>query len=153
MYSFYDDRGENSRKYYIVATDGKTAKSVAKKFIKKRIDKHKSLAKVALGTLMNKVAKTSKANVDTATQDTKKIANDMSRATSSGYGDGNSGKYSLKCEDNLDYAMLALKGEQIAFDLACQKAANKIASVIKQKTGDNFFTPPILTPFPEIRSK
>lgn len=153
VYTFVDNRGENSREYLIVAPDIETASEVAKEKIAKRIARHKTLAKHALGLLMNKTAQTSKPVNDKVNAETKRIADEMSRASTSGYSGSSSGKYSLTCEDNLDYAMLALKGGQPAFDMACAKAANKIASVLKRKVANNFFSPDIQTPFPEIRSK
>jgi len=153
VFSFEDTHGEKSRKRYIVATDAKAAQKAARDFIKRRIARHKGLAKLALGKLMAKAARTSKPVTDAANQDTTRIAGEVTRATSSGTGTGSSGHYTLTCEDNLDYALLALKGGQAAFDEACGKAANKIASVIKNKLADSFLKPDIQTPFPELRGR
>lgn len=153
VFSFVDKRGDNSRKYFIVAPDLKTARMVCNNFITKRINKHKGLAKFALGKLMNKASQTSKPVSDNVTQETTNIANEVSNATTSGQGSGSYGNYSLTCEDNLDYAMTALNGGSSTFDMACQKAANKIASVLKRKIEGNFFAPTIETPFPELRSR
>lgn len=153
VFSFVDNHGEKSRKRYIVAPDAKSAQRAARDYIKRRVARHKGLAKLALGKLMSKAARTSKPVTDAANQDTTRIAGEVTRATSIGSGSGNSGHYTLTCEDNLDYALLALKGGQTAFDAACSKAANKIASVIKHKLADSFLKPNIDTPFPELRGR
>ena len=153
VYSFLDNHGKTNRKRYIVATDAKAAKKAAKDFIRRRVARHKGLAKLALGKLMGKAAKTSKPVTSAANQDNARIAAEVTRATASGTGTGSSGHYTLTCEDNLDYALLALKGGQAAFDAACGKAANKIASVIKHKLADSFLKPEIQTPFPELRGR
>lgn len=152
VFSFIHQR-EKAYEYLVVAFSAKTAKQMAQDYIKRRIEHYKGLAKLALGKLMNKAAITSKAITDVTTEDAKKVADDVSDAYSEGLGDGKKGRYSLTCEDDLDYAMDALKGGQAAFNLACAKAANKIASVIKQKVADRILAPNIDTPFPEVRSK
>ena len=101
---------------------------------------------------MNKTAETSKVQ-DSVNSGTSSIADKVSKATSTSTGDKSSGGYSLTCEDNLDYAMLALKGKQAAFDTACMKAANKIASILKRKLNNDFFSPNVEIPFPEVRKR
>lgn len=152
VFSFVHTR-EKPRECLVVAFSAKTAKAMAQEYIRKRIEHYKGLAKLALGKLMNKAAITSRPINDVTTEDAKKVANEVSDAYAEGLGDGKKGRYSLTCEDNLDYAMDALKGGQAAFNLACAKAANKIASVIKQKVADKILAPNIETPFPDVRSR
>lgn len=152
VYSFLDRRGDKETKYLIVAPSAAVAKRKASDIIKKRIARHKGLARCALGKLMNKTAETTNVS-DAVNQKTAGVADKTTVVRRTRQGGDYSGSYSLTCEDNLDYAMLALKGGQAAFDAACQKAANKIASVIQHKVGNGFFGPKIETPFPEVRQR
>ena len=70
--------------------------------------------------------------------------------------DGNGGKYALVLDDNLRYALDAIKGGRAAVDMQMKKAMNKIVSVINQKLKKNggLFGPQKLeTPFPEVRKR
>ena len=152
VYTFFDiKRGSESVAYFIVAPDAKSARARAQEIVNKRLSRYKGLARLALGRLMNKASQTSQSSTDNATPFSQKVANEVSQATAYGTGSGAEGAYSLTCEDNLDYATLALKGGPSAVDMAAMKAANKIASVIRRKIGDEFFHPVIDTPFPELR--
>ena len=59
-------------------------------------------------------------------------------------------------DDNLRYALAAIKGGQVAVDTQLKKAMNKIVSVINQKIKKNgglFGDGKLDTPFPEVRQR
>lgn len=61
--------------------------------------------------------------------------------------------YSIHIEDNLNYALDALKSGQSSIDTAMMKAANKIASVINQKCKGLVGFEKLDIPFPEVRTR
>ena len=142
-----DERNKKSKSYYVIAPTEKMAIAKCKEVIKKRITKFKGLARLALGKLMQKIAYTS-VN-DQVSPSSVVIADKTTKVNTSTVGKA----YSLTAYDNLDYALLALKGGKASLDTQLMKAANKISSVIKRKVGDDFFTPKFESPFPEVRSK
>jgi len=59
--------------------------------------------------------------------------------------------FSITLNDNLDYALPAVKGGQSGIDLAFQKAMNKITATINHKCKDLLMFKKLDTPFPEIK--
>lgn len=148
VFRFNDEHGEKKYKYLIVAPDAKTAVKVAKQIKQRRAMRYSGLAKVALTRLMRKTATVSDggempdaAVARKADEQTKSVAQNGGKA------------YSLHLEDNLGYAILAVKGGQTGVDLALRKAMNKITATVNQRCKKILGFEQLPTPFPEIRQR
>lgn len=148
VYRFTDEHGEKMYKYLIVAPDSKTAVKVAKRIKQKRAMRYSGLAKVALTRLMRKTATVSDGGempdatvMRKADENTKSIAQNGGKA------------YSLHLEDNLGYAIAAVKGGQTGVDLALRKAMNKITATVNQRCKKILGFENLTTPFPEVRQR
>lgn len=143
VYKWHDIK---NRSWLIVAKNKNDAISWAYDKIKKRANRFKGLARIALSLLMKQSgSKTSQSisNADAATK-----AQSLTNVIKT----GNGSSYSIQANDLLDYAKIALKGGDSAINQALGKASNKIASVINQKCKNLLLFDPIETPFPELRS-
>lgn len=63
------------------------------------------------------------------------------------------GYYTLRVDDNLDYASEALKGGEGAVEMALQAAANKVWGMLAHLAGMDFTEKFPDKPFPEINRK
>ena len=129
---------------YIACANPATAIEYAKRATKHRIASNGTLAKDALSVAIGKVAEKS-FSLESKNKNASKIA----IATES---KGN-GEYSIKVQDNLDYATDALKGGNDAINIALQKAANKSWGYLAHLAGLDFKEKFPQKPFPEVGNK
>ncbi len=137
----------SGRKYYIAASSEKSATRWLKAIEKKRIKKYRGLAKHALGRIAHKVA--ASVNVaDNVEQAAQTIAerNTNVQKSSTGFNDG---QYSITMEDNLDYAMLALKNGEQDVNTCLQRALNATTAIINKRCENLLGFNKIDTPFPK----
>lgn len=135
------------RIWYIVAHSSNEAAKWALEKIKKRAQRFKGLARLALSKLM--VMSGSKTSQQTGNGEVANKASQLTKVTKS----GNGSTYSLQASDMLDYAKLALKGGDSAVNQAIMKASNKIAATINQKCKNLLMFEKLDTPFPEVKSR
>lgn len=136
----------NKRHWLIVAPSQKDATEWAYNKLKKRAERFKGLARIALSKLMMMSGSKTSQQMDNANAASK--ASSLTKVTK--FGSGNN--YSLQASDLLEYAKLALKGGDSAINQAVMKASNKIASVINTKCKNLLSFEKLDTPFPEVRS-
>ena len=151
VWRFNDDTGTKAKAYLIAAPTSIDAKEVATKIVQSRIKRYAGLAKRAISILMQKTFTKSVAdNVPLhVTQKAKQVTHHVEKIAKGKDG----GKYALILQDDLRYALDAIKGGQSTVDLQMKKAMNKIVATInhKLKNGKGFFGDGKLeTPFPEI---
>lgn len=149
VYRFTDEHGEKKYKYLIVAPDAKTAAKVAKQIKQRRAMRYSGLAKAALSRLMRKTATVS----DGGEMPDAAVARKADEQTRSVAQNGGGKAYSLHLEDNLGYAILAVKGGQTGVDLALRKAMNKITATVNQRCKKILGFENLPTPFPEVRQR
>lgn len=137
----------HKRIWYVVAPTSGEAVKWAFERVKKRAQRFKGLARIALSKLMMMSGSKTSQPIDNGQAANK--ASQLTRVTKS----GNGSSYSLEASDLLDYAKLALKGGDAAINQAIMKASNKIASVINQKCKNLLTFQPLGTPFPEVKSR
>ena len=136
----------SGRVYYIVSSGLEATQKWIKDIEKKRIQKYRGLAKHALGRLMHKVASTSITdNIDAAAQTVAEQNTNVVKQ-STGF---NSGKYSLTMNDELRYALDALKGGQAEVNSCLQRAMNSITSIINNKCKNMLGFEKLEIPFPK----
>lgn len=133
--------------WYVVAHSSKEAQDWAFEKVKKRAQRFRGLARIALSKLMMMSGSKTSQPMDNAEAATKAQA--LTKVTKT----GNGSSYSLEASDLLNYAKLALKGGDASVNQAIMKASNKIASVINQRCKDLLSFNKIETPFPQIRGK
>lgn len=103
--------------YLILAPSTQAAKAKAKQIVRSRQMKYAGLARRAISMLM---MKTSTKNVSDnvparVSQKAKEVTNHREIIAKSN--DGNGGKYALVLDDNLHYALNAIKGGRAAIDV------------------------------------
>ena len=157
VFRFTDEFSKNKRKYLIVANTLSDAKKKAKEIVYKRAVKYEKLAKAALGVSMKKVGDSSNI-ADITNMKVKTKSNELTTVTENIRKDeiNGGGTYTLTVNDNLNYALDAIKGGRSGVDTALKKSMNKIVSVINRKTkATDFFGDKIKleTPFPELRKR
>lgn len=136
----------SGRVYYIVSSGMEATQKWIKDTEKKRIQKYRGLAKHALGRLMHKVASISVTdNIDAAAQTVAEQNTNVVKQ-STGF---NSGVYSLTLNDQLNYALDALKGGQMEVNNCLQRAMNSITSIINNKCKNVFGFEKLEIPFPK----
>lgn len=129
---------------YIACLNEKTALEYAIRATKHRIDANGTLGKDALSVAIGKVAVKS-----FKIEGKNKNPTNVAIVTES---KGN-GEYSVRVEDNLDYATNAVKGGSGAIDIALQKAANKSYGYLAHIVGKDFTEKFPDKPFPEVNGK
>ena len=139
--------GKAGKTYLIIAQNAAAALKRAKEIKRRRAMRYSGLARTALTRLMMKTStvrdgeRADAAVTRKADEATRKI-------------DQTSGKtYSVRIEDNLGYAVGAVKGGQAGIDTALKKAMNKIAATINQKCKNLLLFKPLEAPFPEVRQR
>ena len=156
VYRFEDTLSSKLTKYLIVAPSAQAAKAKAKQIVRSRQMRYAGLARRAISMLMMKTSTKNVAdNVPARVSQKAKEVTDH-REIIAKSNDGNGGKYALVLDDNLNYALNAIKGGKTAVDVQMKKAMNKIVSVINQKLKKNggLLGPTKLeTPFPEVRKR
>lgn len=135
------------RIWYVVAPTSSEASKWALEKVKKRAQRFKGLARIALSKLMMLSGSKTSQQMDNSQAASK--ASQLTKVTKS----GNGSSYSLQASDMLDYAKLALKGGDAAINQAIMKASNKIASVINTKCKNLLMFEKLDTPFPEVKSR
>lgn len=148
VYRFMDEHGEKKYKCLIVAPDAKSAAKVAKQIKQRRAMRYSGLAKAALARLMRKTATVSDGGEMTSATVARK-ADEQTRSVAQNGGEA----HSLHLEDNLGYAVLAVKGGRAGVDIALRKAMNKIASVINQRCRKILGFESLPAPFPEVKQR
>lgn len=144
--------GEKRRTFLIVSPNIQRAKEKAFQ-IKKSISlRYAGLAKTALTMLMKKTA-TINNKPDLVPQYVNTKANELTNKTESQNNGSDSSFYSLKLDDNLDYAVAAVKGGDSGVNLALQKSMNKVTATINRKCEKLLLFNKLETPFPEIRKR
>lgn len=133
--------------YIVTAASVADAKKTIKDRIARRLTAYKGLARRALGALMHKTANTS--IVDTVNQLCAKTADEQTHVKTTVSG----GIHTMFLEDDLNYAIDALKGGRQAVDLAVKKASNKITSTINRRCKNLLDFKPLPLPFPEVKSR
>lgn len=156
IYRFKDMLSNKQTEYLIAAPSPSAAKARAKQIVRSRQIRYAGLARRALSMLMQKTfTKNVADNVPAhVTLKAKQVTEHREIIAKSN--DGNGGKYALVLNDNLLYALDAIKGGKAQVDMQMKKAMNKIVSVINQKLKKNggLLGPNKLdTPFPEVRSR
>lgn len=147
VYRWDYKRGEKTTTYYIVAGSQGEAKMKAKEKVQKRINMYKGLARHAISKLMMKTFATS--ITDAVNNATGQVADKNTVVVKRNLNN----EYSIHIEDNLDYALDALKSGQSSIDIAMMRAANKITSVINQKCKGLVGFEKLDIPFPEVRTR
>lgn len=135
------------RVWYVVAHSSKEAQDWAFEKVKKRAQRFRGLARIALSKLMMMSGSKTSAPITNAEAASK--ASSLTRVTKTKSGSN----YSINASDMLDYAKLALKGGDAAINQALGKASNKIASVINTKCKNILMFEKLDTPFPELRKR
>lgn len=155
VFKFTDNYSPVAKQYYVVAPSQSIAKQHARKIVQKRAMQYSGLAKRAIGVLMMKtstmnVSDSVGMHVNMKARQTTEHREVIAKAK-----DSDGGKYGLILEDNLRYALDAVKGGKAAVDVALKKAMNKITSQINMKLkGKDFFSRKKLpTPFPELTKR
>jgi hypothetical protein len=145
-----------SKEYLIVAPDVSSAKKYAQEFTRRRALRYAGLAKKALTVLMMKTAATTDAR-DAVTDPivALKASEVTTLKTIKGQTKGTQGTYGLLLDDNLRYAMLALKGGAAMVDTCIKKACNSTTGKINKMLQRKGFldADKLPTPFPEIKKK
>ena len=148
VYRFVDANARAKKTaYLIVAPNLKEAEKKACGIRRARALQYAGLARTALSLLMRKTATVNDAGGADARLNAKasQFANRIERTS----GD----VYSLQLNDNLDYALQAVKGGSSGVGLALKKAANKIASVVNRRCADILGFGKLPPPFPEVRQR
>ena len=136
--------------YLVVCENAQKARDFEVERGRKRIDAYGGLARTAFGVAMAKMS------TRNSTEDMKRIkawhlAKENAKVTMS----ESASDYEITFGDVLNYAVDAVRGGRSGIDVACRKAANKIAGQINH-TFHRFYdtsTDAIATPFPEIRRR
>ena len=127
------------------------SESVAKKFMvereKRRIKKHKGLAKRALGLLAHKVSASISVS-DNVEQAAQTIAQQNTKVDKRLEG-FSSGTYSITVEDDLRYAIDALNGGEGEIQSSIQRAMNQITAVINNRCKNLLGFEKLEIPFPK----
>lgn len=119
--------------YYLSARSLTTCMKWIKDAEKRRINKYKGLARLAIGQCMHKVAQNSIGSTGVqSTNDAKIVAQKNTNVKSSSQG-FNSGIASITIEDNLNYALNALQGGKGDVDMAMKKAMNSMIGMLNKK--------------------
>jgi len=137
VFSFLLGYGRSARRYYVGACSAREARELAREIQKRRLNSYKGLAKLAIGTLMRKIASTSLN--DNTSQRAGTVARQNTRITR---GDGY-----LQIDDELNYAELAFKHGKADLDVAAAKAANSIAAMINKRLANTSIKDRLSTPF------
>jgi hypothetical protein len=136
----------NGVKYYLAATSEKAAKKYMMDREKKRIERYKGLAKMALGILMNKVSISANAS---ANENAGEKVNGVATRNTNVRKQLQQGVYEVTIEDNLEYAKDAVKGGEGEINTCLQKAMNMITSTINHKCEKLLSFEPLEIPFPK----
>ena len=141
---------KKNKPYLVVAK----SESVARKFedakVKRRIRKYRGLAKHAFTLLQRKLhAESSMAD---SAGDGEKI-NEVAEKIAETQIEESENSCRVEVKDNLDYAMLAIKGGQTAIDDSVKKAANKVAGLITRTMKRHGISKQWKTPFPEVKQR
>lgn len=151
LYRFTDNFNKEQKSYIIVAPTVSTARKIAKEIVARRAMRYSGLAKRAIGVLMFKT-NTKKVNDGRLNPGVELVANENTKKIEKvRKSDNGKGIYELNLQDNLDYALNAIRGGQGAVDIAMKKAMNKIVSIIRRKTKNLIGVKPPEVPFPELR--
>ena len=156
VYRYIDKLSPKLTQYLIIAPTKAAAKQRARQISIARQKRYAGLAKRALSVLM---MRTFNKNVsDNVPQRVTLKAKEVTakREIIAKAADGNGGKYALVLDDNLRYAIDAIKGGKAAIDTQMKKAMNKIVAAINNKLKKNggLLGPQRLeTPFPEVRKR
>jgi len=156
VYRFLDKLSSKQTTYLIIAPSQSAAKSKAKSIVRRRQIRYAGLAKRALSVLMMKtVTKSVSDNVPArVTEKAKELTSHREVIAKSS--DGSGGKYALILDDDLLYALKAIKGGRQQVDVQMKKAMNKIVSTINmklKKNGGAFGPQKLEVPFPEVRQR
>ena len=135
------------RPLYIACRTQGEAEQYALSATQWRIENKGTLAKNALGVAMSKVAAKSM-SLDGSNK-SRNLASQAATIIENKSG----GDYTLRVEDNLDYASDALKGGAGALNTALQAAANKVWGTLAHLAGIDFVEEFPDKPFPEINRK
>lgn len=146
--------GQEPKKYYIIALLKSEAQARARKILKARITRYAGLARKAVSVLMSK-AYTLYRDKDQVPVRVSVVANKATnRREIVSVNKNGTGTYTLKLDDNIKYALKAVKGGRATVELALQKACNKAVSVVNRRATDFLGNKvSIPTPFPEIRTR
>ena len=147
VYRFEEQNGRKKSTYLIVAPSQKEAEKKACQIRRSRALQYAGLARTALSLLMKKTATVS-VPMDSS-QNVNEKADQMTTRIESKKGN----QYSLQLNDNLDYALNAVKGGDSGVDLALRKAMNKITATVNRKCSNILLFTPLPTPFPEVKQR
>lgn len=151
VYRFYDEYSKDKATYLIVAPSIGDAKTIAKNIVIRRIKRYSGLAKRAIGMLM---MKTNTKNVsDNVPARVSKKASDVTKVKQLVRKGATDGVYGLVLEDDLNYALSAIKGGKATIDISMKKAMNKIASVVNTRMKKILNKKVVDVPFPELVRK
>lgn len=130
--------------YLVVAQTQRDAKRFENRAAVRRMAQYGNLAKWAFGVAMNKLSTRSVS--DNLTGEARQAGSRLSFVGKRRSGEA----FEVAVSDRLDYAAKALRGDMAAVDVACMKAANKIAGRLIHRFGD-LLGEGFATPFPEVR--
>lgn len=156
VFRFTDDYGKQKKHYLILATTSTAARKYARKIVAKRLLAYSGLAKRALGVLMMKTSTVRVNDPVSTTVNAKAFEKTDRKEVVARSTDGNGGKYGLILNDDLRYALDAIKGGRGQVDAQLKKAMNKVVGLMihkLEKKGQNGFLGfgKLKTPFPEVR--
>lgn len=135
--------------YYIIALSEKAAKVKAFDILQRKVKAYAGLARLAFSTLL---MKTGTGGIGSAPALQQKTAMETTVSREHKTPDG----YQLHLEDDLNYAVNALKGGYSDVENSMKKALNKTVATINQKIPDGatwFGRGKIPLPFPEVRKR
>lgn len=135
----------SNRTYLIVSPSSALAKKTAISIKQKEALRYSGLARNAISMLMKKAF--NKNSNDDVEGHITQVSNSLTSIQRRKSGDS----FSITLNDNLDYALPAVKGGQSGIDLAFQKAMNKITATINHKCKDLLMFKKLDTPFPELK--
>lgn len=142
--------GARQETYWIIARSEEQARGYVVNRRRKRIEKHQGLAKFILSRAIYETSRSGILNTGSTTSAVSRISakNLIVKKHTDGFSSGRSYVY---VNDNLNYAVPALRGGITSLDIACKRAANFTAGLITRKTID--FGKRYETPFPDVKQK
>ena len=131
--------------YYVVALHAPQVESYLQKRYTAIASKYMGMAQVAITTAQQQVSTRAVRGPTRLGSKARRTAEKNLRVRSF----GGVTEWTVAIDDDLDYAAQAFKRSD-AVDVACAKAANSIAGMLRKRAGD-LLDPSLATPFPELK--
>lgn len=138
---------ENVKPYYVICTSKREASNYENKAGQHRKKLYGNLAKWAYGVMMNQLS--TRSISDNVTGEARLAGSKLAHVVKHVQGN----MFAVELTSMVDYATLALKHGPSDVNLALQRAANKVASVIHHKFASKFFSDDFTPPFPEAKKR